>query len=76
MDKKLNLAFLGHLILILFCFEQNEASLDSQHFVLVHGVTAPDLAASGIDPLQTESLKSISEYFKPPERCHGRSSFT
>ncbi|KAF8013652.1 hypothetical protein BT93_I1498 [Corymbia citriodora subsp. variegata] len=86
MDKNLSLASLALLILFLFCFRQNEASLESKHFVLVHGsghgawcwykiatllrsaghrVTAPDLAASGIDPLQTKSLRSISQYFKP-----------
>ncbi|XP_030522754.1 methyl jasmonate esterase 1-like [Rhodamnia argentea] len=84
--KKLNLASLALLILFLFCLEQNEASFESKHFVLVHGsghgawcwykvakllrssghrVTALDLAASGIDPLQAKSLQSISEYFKP-----------
>ncbi|KAI6701278.1 hypothetical protein NL676_015602 [Syzygium grande] len=30
-----------------------------------HRVTALDLAASGIDPLQVKSLQSISGYFKP-----------
>ncbi|XP_056160968.1 putative inactive methylesterase 20 [Syzygium oleosum] len=86
MDKNPNLASRALLILFLFWFEQNEASLESKHFVLVHGsghgaccwykiakllrssghrVTALDLVASGIDPLQVKSLQSISEYFKP-----------
>lgn len=30
-----------------------------------HNVTALDLAASGVDPLQADDLQSISDYFKP-----------
>lgn len=30
-----------------------------------HKATALDLAASGVDPQQTSSLRSISDYFKP-----------
>jgi len=37
MDKNLNLASLDLLILFLFGFEQEEASLESKHFVLFHG---------------------------------------
>lgn len=86
MDKRnLNLASLALLILFLFCFEQNEASLalcagswvrprcmvlvQDRHIANV--VTALDLAAPEIDPLQTKSLESISEYFKPTREVMG-----